>query len=81
MDVSATEFKARCLQLMDRVAEFGEEIVITKRGKAVARLVPVSGARREGSFGAMRGTARVLGDIVEPIAEAWEAEEARGDHG
>ena len=38
--MAATEFRARCYGLMDEVAETGREIVITKRGKPVARLVP-----------------------------------------
>ena len=39
--MSATEFRAKCLGLIDEVAETGREIVITKRGRAVARLVPL----------------------------------------
>ena len=38
--IKATEFKAKCLKLLDEVAESGEEIVITKNGKPVARLLP-----------------------------------------
>ncbi len=81
MEITATEFKAHCLQLMDRVAELGEEVVITKRGKAIARLVPLNEAPSGGSFGAMRGTARILGDIVEPTGEIWEAEVPGGHQG
>ena len=81
MEISASVFKARCLELMDRVAEFGEEIVITKRGKAVARLMPVTGKSRQGSFGSMKGTARILGDLVEPVQEAWEADEGLPGNG
>lgn len=43
MQVSAVKFKATCLKLIDRVAETGEPVIITRRGKAVARLVPYSG--------------------------------------
>ena len=38
--MKASEFKAKCLKLMDEVADTGEEIVITKNGKPVSRLVP-----------------------------------------
>ena len=38
--LKASEFKARCLKLMDKVQETGEEIVITKNGKPVSKLVP-----------------------------------------
>jgi prevent-host-death family protein len=65
--VGATEFKARCLELMDRVAERSESYVITKRGKPVAQLVPV-GERPPGTIlGALRGLASTSGDIVAPV--------------
>lgn len=73
--IPATEFKARCLELMDRVAERRETYVITKRGKPVARLVPVEPKPRDSIFGWLRGKAWVEGDIVTPVVppEAWEA--------
>jgi len=46
--LAATEFKARCLAALDEVARTGEEVTITKRGKAVARLVPPARAGRAG---------------------------------
>lgn len=72
--VAATEFKAGCLELMDRVAERRETFVITKRGKAVAKLVPVERKRGEPLFGRLRGMAEQVGDIMSPVvpAEAWE---------
>jgi prevent-host-death family protein len=57
--VSAAEFKATCLELMDRVRETGVEYVITKHGNPVARLVPYTAAERAPIFGVMKGT--VLG--------------------
>jgi prevent-host-death family protein len=44
--VAAGRFKATCLKLMDRVAATGEPVEITKRGKPLARLVPVGAERR-----------------------------------
>jgi prevent-host-death family protein len=55
-DVAAAEFKARCLELMDRVRETGAEYVITKHGTPVARLVPVVERARQSFFGSMKGT-------------------------
>ena len=51
--IKAAEFKAKCLSLMDEVAATGEPLVITKRGKRVARLVPEPKGRKSvyGSFG------------------------------
>lgn len=74
MKIPAGEFEARCLQLMDEVEETGREVVITKRGRPVARLVPVAEAGARDVFGCMRGTVTVVGDIVVPLEEPWEAD-------
>src|SRR5215813_7842100 len=66
--VPATEFKAKCLEIMDRVAERRETYVITKRGKPVAKLVPMARAEEELLFGRLRGIAEDVGDIVKPAA-------------
>ena len=71
-DISAGEFKARCLALMDEVRDRGGEYVITKRGAAVAKLVPFRQKRRR-LLGSMKGTVTVLGDIISPLDEPWEA--------
>lgn len=71
-EISAGEFKARCLALMDEVRDRGGEYVITKRGAAVAKLVPVRQKRRR-LLGSMKGTVTVLGDIISPLDEPWEA--------
>lgn len=57
--IAAGVFKARCLDLMDRVRETGAEYVITKHGRPVAKLVPVVDSPRQSLFGSMKGT--VLG--------------------
>ncbi len=76
MKIPATEFKAKCLKLMDRVAKTGEPVVITKRGREVARLIHVE--PEPGSlFGYMRGTVRFAGDVATPIEGDWSA--LRGD--
>jgi prevent-host-death family protein len=71
--IKASEFKAKCLALMDEVAASHESIVITKNGKPVAQLSPV--ARKPRSvFGLMKGRGKILGDIISPIEEDWETE-------
>ena len=75
MNVTATQFKARCLALLDEVAESGSELVITKRGKPVARVVA---ADPEAS---LHGTVTQLvtdEELISPIDEAWDAEAAVG---
>ena len=64
--ISAAKLKARCLELMDTVAATGASVVVTKRGRPVARLSPVR-ARRASGLGFMKGRLRILGDIVSSI--------------
>ena len=72
--MSATEFRAKCLGLIDEVAETGREIVIAKRGKLVARLVPYR-KRPKTLFGIDRGKIEILGDLDEPLGIVWDAEQ------
>jgi prevent-host-death family protein len=73
--VSATEFKAKCLHIMDDVRTFKDEITITKRGKPIAKLVPIKLAKKKTGFGCMKGTGIILGDIISPIDVKWNAEQ------
>lgn len=71
--ISAAEFKAKCLDLMDSVSETGASIVVTKRGRPVAMLAPVRPSRNS-LRGIMKGRIRIIGDIVSPIDVVWDAE-------
>jgi prevent-host-death family protein len=72
--IPAGEFKARCLKLMDEVAATGGEIVVTKRGKPLVRLTAVEPADAPKSiYGCMKGTIKVVGDIMEPFDVEYEA--------
>ncbi|MXY68525.1 MAG: type II toxin-antitoxin system prevent-host-death family antitoxin [Acidobacteriia bacterium] len=71
--MKASEFKAKCLQLMDDVAAGGGEVIITKHGRPISRLVPYR-TKPSTLFGIDRGRIQVLGDIVEPVDVVWEAE-------
>ena len=78
MRIAAGEFKNRCLKLMDRVQESHDEIVITKYGRPVARLVPVGNAgdaSRRPLYGYLKGSVTILGDVVAPIDESWDAQQ------
>ena len=68
--MKASEFKAKCLKLMDEVAETGEEIVITKNRRPVAKLTPLK-QRPKTLFGVDRGRIEILGDIVSPMPAEW----------
>ena len=73
--MSASEFRATCLAVLDRVGKTGETVTILEHGKPIARLVP---AVQDEEFPQidLRGSVHVLGDIVSPVlsADAWEAE-------
>ncbi len=71
--ITAAEFKERCLKLMDDVQASGRSLIITKRGKPVAKLVPFEESVLE-PFGHLAGTVTVHGDIIEPIDEIWNAD-------
>lgn len=68
--IAAGVFKARCLTLMEDVRSTREPIVITKRGKPVAKLVPMDQERE--FIGRLKGVIRVVGDIESPNDE-WES--------
>ena len=66
--LAAAEFKARCLELMDRVKETGAEYTITKHGRPVARLVPCRPAvKPRRLFGSMKGTVLKFDRPTDPI--------------
>jgi len=70
----AGEFKARCLKVTDQVRATREPVIITKRGRAVAKLVPVD-RRGDDIFGCLKGVVEIVGDIESPLVapEDWEA--------
>lgn len=76
--IPAGEFKAKCLALLDEVAETGEEIVVTKRGKPVAKIVQALGRpTTQEILDDLRGSAVFLGTEDEFVyfssADLWEA--------
>jgi prevent-host-death family protein len=73
LEIAATEFKAKCLQLIKEVHERKQHsVVITKRGKPFAKLVPIDAPKTE-FYGCMPGKARIHGDLTEPTGGDWEA--------
>ncbi|MGC2472911.1 MAG: type II toxin-antitoxin system Phd/YefM family antitoxin [Candidatus Sulfotelmatobacter sp.] len=71
--MAAGKFKAQCLRVMDRVQATRVPIVITKRGKPVAKLVPADEFHPE-VFDSLKGKIEILGDIVSPVVpvEDWD---------
>jgi prevent-host-death family protein len=70
--MSASQFKAKCLAVLDEVASSGTTVVVTKRGKAVARVVPAKAPP------SLRGSVQVLvsdDEFIAPLDEVWDVEQ------
>ena len=63
--MGAGEFKAKCLALLDEVSESGRHVVITKRGRPVAKVVPVE------DLPSLEGSIVREGDLISPLDEIW----------
>lgn len=72
-EIPATEFKAKCLSLMEDVMSKHRSFTVTKRGKPVARLVPIDEKPSE-FIGSLRGLVLRSDRLTEPTGDAWEAE-------
>jgi prevent-host-death family protein len=70
--ISAAIFKAQCLTLMEDVRSTRRPIVITKRGKPIAKLVPLDEPTDE-FIGRLKGVFEVVGELDSDPAEAWES--------
>jgi prevent-host-death family protein len=75
-EINASEFKAKCLAILNEVAQTGQPVTILKRGRPIAQLIP--SVPRLGRYPqeALVGTVEIHGDIVAPVlpSEAWDIE-------
>ncbi|MBC7793292.1 MAG: type II toxin-antitoxin system Phd/YefM family antitoxin [Clostridia bacterium] len=69
-EIAAGRFKAECLALLDRVERTREVIVVTKRGRPVAKVVPLDSPSKK----TLRGSLVFSGDILLPLDDAWDVE-------
>jgi len=75
MEINATEFRQRCFEILESVKTTHKEIVITRRGKPIAKLTRISQAgEKDPLLGALSGSGRTVGDLTEPATDAtdWE---------
>ncbi|MHB8253983.1 MAG: type II toxin-antitoxin system Phd/YefM family antitoxin [Acidiferrobacter sp.] len=79
MSVNVAEFKAKCLKLIDQVAVTHKPLVISKRGRPMAKLVPIDYEPPTSLFGYMKNTGQILGDIVDVPHEPFAAETGEED--
>jgi prevent-host-death family protein len=68
-EIEISEFKAKCLASLEEVNKTKQPLRITRRGKPVAEVVPVSPSRKRRRLGFMEGTVKILGDIVSPVID------------
>ena len=69
--MKASEFKAKCLAVMDEVSRTGQAVVITKNGKPVAELVPHRASRAK-ALGCLADSLFITGDIISPVDVEWD---------
>ncbi len=75
MEINAAEFRANCFKILDEVKLTHREIVITKRGEPIAKLVHIGRQKeKDPLLGAMEGLVETIGDLTEPVIDdkAWE---------
>jgi prevent-host-death family protein len=68
-EVAISEFKAKCLAMVEEVRKTKKPIRVMRRGKPIAEVVPSSKESHKGFIGSMKGTAKILGDTVSPVAD------------
>ena len=73
MKIAVTEFKSKCLKVMNEISITRQPVIITKRGKPIAQLTPIEPEPEATLFGYMTDTAAITGDIIAPIGEPWSA--------
>lgn len=68
----ASDFKARCLKVMNEIQATGEPLIVTKRGKPVVKVVPIK-PEKDDIFGSMADEVKIIGDIESPVVplKAW----------
>ena len=75
MEISSVKFRETCFKILDEVHKTHKEVVITKRGKPIAKLVHFDkGENKDPLLGALNGLGKTTGDLTEPVAdpEDWE---------
>jgi prevent-host-death family protein len=73
-EIAISEFKAKCLALLDEVQKTRQPIRVTRRGRPIAEVGPPSPIDNRDWIGSMKGTSKILGDIISPASDLddWE---------
>jgi prevent-host-death family protein len=77
-EIAISEFKAKCLAILERVEKTQEPVRITRHGKPIAQVIPAAAVMDRAAFmGSLRGTVEILGDIISPVIDLDEIEALR----
>lgn len=71
--ISISQFKSHCLEIIEKLQSNGQSIIITKRDKAVAKVLPID-SKKVSLFGMLKNKAEIKANILDPIDEKWDAE-------
>jgi len=74
VEIPVSEFKAKCLALLNQVAQSRETLIITKHGRQIVKVIPYQ-KERDHVEKPLKDAATYIGDIVSPIEEIWEFDE------
>ena len=71
--IAISQFKAHCLEIIKKLQINGQSVIITKRNKEIAKVLPID-TKKVPLFGILKSKAEIKADILEPIEEKWNAE-------
>lgn len=71
--IAISQFKSHCLELIEKLQTDHQSIVITKRDKPIAKVIPFDN-KKTSLFGILKDKAEIKGNIIEGINEKWEAD-------
>ena len=71
--IAISQFKSHCLEIIEKLQSNGQSIIITKRDKAVAKVLPID-SKKVFLFGMLKNKAEIKANILDPIDEKWDAE-------
>ncbi len=74
MEINTVQFRANCFKIIDQIQISKDEVIITKRGKPVAKMVPILPDDKDPMLGALIGYGHTVDDLTEPVVadEEWE---------
>lgn len=73
-EIAISEFKAHCLEIVSKLETSKKTVIITRRNKPVAKLIPFKTPTKKTLFGSMKHRASIKSDLLKPLGVKWDAE-------